>query len=313
MQLLTGPLGNSGLRTSSLCLGTAPLGGVPHQYGYDVTAATGIDTVRTAIDLGITFIDTSNGYAQGRSEQRVGEALHLAQANGDLVIATKIDPDSQTGDFSGARAWRSLEESLSRLGLDHVDLLYLHDPERIGFDESVRAGGPLEALLEMKARGLVSSIGVAGGPIPLMLDLIATDAFDVVLTHNRFTLLDRSAEPLLQAAASKQLGIVNAAPYGGGLLARGPAAYSDYAYGQGNHGARARAAAMSSICERENVPLGAVALQFSMRDSRIHSTVVGVSSPDRVRQTLEWANLPVPQNMWEELALLTSPSAEWLG
>jgi D-threo-aldose 1-dehydrogenase len=126
---------------------------------------------------------------------------------------------------------RSLQESLERLGLERLALVYLHDPEHISFEDGVAPGGPVQALVELQREGLIDHLGVAGGPIDLMRRYIRTGAFEVVITHNRFTLVDRSAEPLLDEARELDVAVVNAAPFGGGVLAKGPAAVRDYAYG----------------------------------------------------------------------------------
>jgi D-threo-aldose 1-dehydrogenase len=296
-----------------LCVGTSPLG-MPGHYGYSVEPDRAIATVLATFDGPITFLDTSNEYGGGESERRVGAAV---RARGGLpagfVLATKVDPDPRTGDFSGRRVRASLEESLGRLGLDRVPLLHLHDPERIRFEDAMAAGGAVESLVRLRDEGVVDSIGVAGGPIDLLTRYVTTDLFDVVLTHNRFTLLDRSAEPLFDAATARGMGVLNAAIYGGGMLARGPDAWPRYAYGAGHPSLVETARRMGAACDRHQVPLAAAALQFSVREPRIHSTVVGISAPERVGETLDLLDVRIPDELWDELREL-SPSPElWIG
>ena len=157
-----------------------------------------------------------------------------------FVLETKVDRDMDTGDFSGDRVRRSVEESLERLGLDRLGLVHLHDPEHISFEEGVATGGPLEALQQLKAEGVIAHLGVAGGPIDLMQRYIRTGAFDVVLTHNRFNLVDQSAEPLLDEAAELGVAVLNAAPFGGGILAGSKAAQGFFAYRAGEREILAR-------------------------------------------------------------------------
>ncbi len=114
----------------------------------------------------------------------------------------------------------SVKESLERLGLDRVPLLHLHDPERISFAAAIEPGGPVEALAELKREGIAEHLGVAGGPVGLMRQYLDTGVFEVVLTHNRYTLLDRSADALFRAAHERGIGALNAAPYGGGMLVK---------------------------------------------------------------------------------------------
>jgi D-threo-aldose 1-dehydrogenase len=295
-----------------VCVGTAELGDMVGTYGYAVPEERAVSTVRRALAGPITFLDTSNGYGAGTSERRVGAALR--EAGGlppGYVLATKVDPD-EAGDFSGARVRASFAESIERLGVTRLQLLYLHDPERIRFEDGVAPGGPVDVMRELVAEGLVDHIGVAGGPIDLLRRYVDTGAFEAVITHNRWTLLDRSAEPLLADCAGAGVAVVNGAPFGGGILARGPRADPRYAYRPAPAAVLDRAAEIEAACRRHGVGLAAAALQFSMREPRITSTIVGMSRPERVEQTLELASLPTPVALWETLAELAAPEATWL-
>jgi D-threo-aldose 1-dehydrogenase len=307
-------LGGTGLAVTPLCFGTSPLASMANLYGYAVDEERAIATVEAAFDSPVNFIDTSNGYGEdGTAERRIGAAIRRAGGlPSGLVLATKVDPDPRTGDFSGDRVRASLEESLERLGLDRIALLHLHDPERIPFEEGIGPGGPVEALVDLRERGLVDHLGVAGGPVALLQQYLDTGEFEVVLSHNRYTLLDRSAEPLFRSAAERGLGVLNAAPYGGGMLSKGPSVQQNYAYGARDDRIRLAAEAMEAACQRYNVPLGAAALQFSMRSEVISSTVVGVSSPERIAQTLELAAVTIPDELWSELEQATPPRELWL-
>jgi D-threo-aldose 1-dehydrogenase len=310
----TAVLGATGLRITELCIGTSPLASMPQLYGYEVTEERAVATVDAVLDGPVTFIDTSNGYGHdGSAERRIGVALGK---RGGLppgaVLATKVDPDPRTGDFSGARVRASLAESLERLGLERIQLLHLHDPERIGFDEAIAPGGPVEALADLRREGLVEHLGVAGGPVGLLQRYLDTGVFEVVLSHNRYTLLDRSAQPLFAAAHARGIGVLNAAPYGGGMLAKGPQHQQKYAYGRRDDAIAAAAGAMRAAVARAGVPLAAAALQFSLRAPFVDSTVVGVSSPQRVRETLDLARLPIPDDVWQELETLVPDPRLWL-
>ena len=160
------PLGQTGLAVTSLCIGGGPIGSMPGNFGYETPAERGVATARAVLDGPINFLDTSNSYSAGESERRIGTAI--VERGGlpeDFVLATKLDRDLDTGDFSAERMYRSLRESQERLGLERFDLLHLHDPEHIGFDAAMAPGGPVEALVELKERGVAAHIGVAGGPV----------------------------------------------------------------------------------------------------------------------------------------------------
>src|SRR5580658_1435042 len=129
------PLGSTSLMVTPLCIGGSAIGSMPQVFGEEVDFERAVETVRHVFDSPINFLDTSNGYGHGESERRIGAAI--AERGGlraGFVLATKLDGDPQTGDFSGERARRSAEESLERLGTNNIQLLYLHDPERIGFE-----------------------------------------------------------------------------------------------------------------------------------------------------------------------------------
>lgn len=305
-------LGRTGLDVTSVCIGGGPVGSMPDNFGYEVPAERGVATVRRALAGPFTFLDTSNGYGDGESERRFGAALRAAGGlPAGFVLSTKVDPDPRTGDFSGARVRRSVEESRERLGLDRLQLLYLHDPERISFEEAMARGGPVEALVRLREEGVAEHTGVGGGPVRLMSRYLATGAFEVLLTHNRWTLVDRSADELIDEAVGRGMGVVNGAPFGGGILAKGSAAMPTYAYAPAATAVLDRVRDMERACAEHSVPLAAAALQFSTRDPRIASTVVGVSRPERIEQTLALATWPIPDALWEVLVPLHAPADLW--
>jgi len=304
-------LGRTGLSVSTICVGTSSLGSHPAPRGTD----TAIATIRRVLESPFNFIDTSNEYGDGgNSEKRIGQAL--AEAGGlpeGFVVATKVDPIRGTQDFSGDRVRRSVEESLERLGLDRLQLVYLHDPEKITFEEGIAEGGPLEALIELRDQGVIGHLGVAGGPIDLELKYLATDVFDVVISHNRYTLVDQTAEPLIQDAMSRGVAFINAAPFGGGMLVKGPDATPNYCYRPASPAVIERVRKMEALCAEYSVPLAAAALQFSTRDPRITSTIVGISEPDRVEETLQLASMDIPADFWDRILSVASAGTGELG
>jgi D-threo-aldose 1-dehydrogenase len=303
--------GRTDLLVTPLCMGGAALGNMPDTFAYEVVEDEALATVRAALDSQINFLDTAASYGDGESERRIG--VVLGERGGlphGYVLATKADRDLQTGDFSGDQIKHSIERSLRLLGLDRLQVVYLHDPEHTSFEQIMSPGGALDVLLRFKDEGVIEHVGVAGGPIPLMIRYVETGAFEAVITHNRYTLVNRTAEPLLALAAGRGLAVLNAAPYGSGILAKGPDAYARYAYQDASPELVARVRRMADLCQQHNVPLAAVALQFSLRDSRITSTIVGISRPERIAQTLDLSRHPIPEELWAELDALAGSEGD---
>jgi D-threo-aldose 1-dehydrogenase len=179
--------------------------------------------------------------------------------------------------------------------------MYIHDPEHTTFENVMGPGGPLEVLRSFQDQGVIQHIGISGGPIDMLMRYVETGAFAALETHNRYTLLNRSAAPLLDLAMQRGVAAVNAAPYGSGMLAKGPDTYARYAYQDAPAALVERARRMAAICQEYGVPLAAAALQFSLRDPRITSTVVGMTRPERLAQTLELAGRAIPDELWPRL------------
>lgn len=300
------PIANTGLSVTPLCFGTTTLGDMPDTYGYGVDEERARNTLHAIFDGPVNFLDTSNNYGFGRSEQRVGDALRERGGLPDgFVLSTKADRDMETGRFDGDRVRRSVEESLDRLGLDRVPLLHLHDPEYASnLDEVTRSGGALDTLFELKDEGVAQAVGLAMGKLDLMSDLLRDRPFDALISHNRFTVLNRSANDLFDAAHARGIAILNAAPYAGGVLAKGSSEMPRVTYQPASGEELEPVRAVEAVCGKHGIASGAVALQFSMSDPRITSTLVGVSKAERVAQTLDWANQPISSDAWSEIEAL---------
>ncbi len=296
-------LGNTGLEVSPLCIGCAPLGNMPETFTYEVGEERAMATVRAIFAGSINFLDTAASYGDGESERRIGLVLReLGGLPPGFVLASKADRDLATGEFSGEQMRRSVERSLRLLGLEQIQLLYLHDPEHISFEQAMAPGGPVEVLQRCKEEGLIAHLGVAGGPIDLMTRFVETDIFTVAISHNRYTLLNTEADAFWDVCQHHNVAAVNAAPYGSGILAKGPSVYPRYMYSDAPQDLLQRARQLETLCRQYEVPLAAAALQFSLRDSRISSTIVGVTRPERLAETVAFAQFPIPQELWNGLA-----------
>ena len=302
LSLARRPLGKTGLAVTPLCIGCAPLGDMPETFDYGVSEEQALATIRAIFASPINFIDTAASYGDGESERRLGIVLReLGGLPSRFVLASKADRDLHTGDFSGEQMRRSVERSLRLLGLNQLQLLYLHDPEHTTFEQAMSTGGPVETLQRCQQEGLIAHLGVAGGPIDLMRRFVETGIFEVAISHNRYTLLNTEADAFWDVCLNYGVAAVNAAPYGSGILAKGPGAYPRYMYQDAPQSMLTRARQMEAICKRYGVPLGAAALQFSLRDRRITSTIVGISRPERLTETIVLAEYPIPAELWGEL------------
>jgi D-threo-aldose 1-dehydrogenase len=265
----------------------------------------------TAWTCGIRHFDTAPHYGLGLSERRLGRFL-AGVPRADYVVSTKVgrrlepsdDPGQDTDgflvpathrrvwDFSPAGVRRSLSESLDRLGLDRVDVVYLHDPEQWHLDRALGSG--LETLAELKREGLATAIGVGsmhGGAL-----LASAGAVDVLMVAGRHTILDRSA-PLLDACRRHGVTIVAAAVFNGGLLADPPT--FDYRPASAELAARIRR--IGAVCASFGVTLRAAALRYPLREPLVRTVVAGAVTPDQIRQNATDMAAVIPEALWTRL------------
>lgn len=284
-----------------ISVGCAQLASNPDAFGYAVSEGLAHATVRAALESELNWIDTAAKYGHGESERRVG---HVLKEMGGLpegaFLETKIGV-SRDNRFDGASTRELFARSRDLLGMDEFELVFLHDPESRSWEEITGPDGALNALLELREAGKIKHLGLAGGTVDVMKRYVETGHFEAVITHNRYTLMNRSADSLIGLAHDRGLPILNAAPYGSGILAKGPDHYPRYAYSVVEGEMLARARELEVICARYEVPLAAAALQFSLRDPRITGTIVGMTRPERIQQTLDFATVEIPATCWDEL------------
>lgn len=311
----TRTIGRRGIALTELGFGAASLGNL-----YKATPDEDADAAVTAAhDAGVRYFDTAPHYGLGLSERRLGAAV--AGLPG-VVLSTKVgrllEPnpaptgsDLESGgfdvpddlvrrfDFTRDGVLRSFESSLRRLGVDRVDVVYLHDPDDHA-DDAVRYGVP--ALAELRDQGLVGAIGVGMNQVAVPLRLVEETDVDVVMLANRWTLLDRSGEPLLDACAERGVSVVAAAPYNSGLLANPrPPSDATFDYQQADPAVLRRAHAMADACERHGVSLPEAALQFPLRHPAVVSVVAGLRTAGQVTESVRRLAVPVPDALWAEL------------
>jgi D-threo-aldose 1-dehydrogenase len=278
----------------------------------------------TAWDGGIRYYDTAPHYGLGLSERRLGEMLRRRPRE-EFVVSTKVgrllvpDPDGATRrdddifevpadhrrvwDFSEAGVRRSLEDSLGRLGLDHVDVLYLHDVERSGQDIAEVVDSGVAALARLRAEGLVRAIGVGTADLGAIERAVRTGAIDLVMLPGRYTLLEAPAKDVVTLCEERGVGIVNVAVFNSGLLATPePSEASHYEYREVPPEKLQRAQDLARTCRELGVDLPTAALQFGARHPAVVSVVVGADTPEQIRENVERMRSPVPEELWQVLS-----------
>ncbi|MEJ1087871.1 aldo/keto reductase [Microbacterium sp. Mu-80] len=281
--------------------------------------------LEAAWDAGIRYFDTAPHYGLGLSEKRLGAFLQTKPRD-EFVISTKVgrllraNPDHQPGgldtdndffvaddlrrewDFSEAGIRASIAESQERLGLDRIDLLYLHDPERNDLDLALAEAFP--ALEKVRSDGIVSAIGVGSMVSDALARAVREADLDLIMVAGRYTLLEQpAAAEVLPACDERGTGVVAASVFNSGLLAQSePRRDGRYEYGQLPDELWDRLVRIAAICNAHDVPLPAAAIQYPLRAASVRSVVVGGSRPAQLRQNAEYAALHVPAELWSELA-----------
>ena len=210
-----------------------------------------------------------------------------------------------------SRTRESLEESLKTLNVDSVDILFLHDPEYVkDINDVTKENGAMDELFKIKEEGLAKAVGLAMGKVDIMFPLLKNWDFDVMINHNRFTLLNREADKMYDYAFSKNIAIFNAAPYAGGVLAKGPDNFKKITYQDVSEEKLAPAREIEKVCKKHNIDMGAAALQFSLKDKRITSSMCGVTSIESIEKNLKWANADISTEFWNEILKLPFSSVD---
>jgi D-threo-aldose 1-dehydrogenase len=308
------PKGDTAL--SELSLGCAQLGNLYREVSDDDARAT----VDAAWQLGVRYFDTAPHYGLGLSERRLGAALWsrprdayvLSSKVGRLLepaeVVEGLDDDGYVVPATHRRLWdfsrdgirRSLTESLERLDVDRVDIVYLHDPDE-HWSEVVETGYP--ALAELRAEGTVTAIGAGMNQSSMLADLVRQTDVDVVMLAGRYTLLEQdSLDDLLPLCEKRGVGVVAAGVFNSGLLARpepGPSAKYDYQDAPADVVDRARA--IAEICTRHGTTLSAAAIAFPLAHPAVVSVCIGARSAEQIESNAARYGQQIPIDLWSEL------------
>jgi D-threo-aldose 1-dehydrogenase len=309
-----------GIALTEIGLGAAQFGNLFRETTDEASAAA----VAAAWNAGIRYFDTAPHYGIGLSERRLGLAL-AGHARDEFVVSTKVGralvptPEraselDESGfmtpavfrrewDFSRDGILRSVEESLGRLGLDRIDIAYLHDPDDHWHEASTTG---IAALIELRDQGVVGAIGAGMNQAAMLTEFVRRCDVDVVMVAGRYTLLDRSAaEELLPLALERGVGVVAAAVYTSGLLSSAEVqSDAKYDYESAPAALIERARAMAAVCEEFGVTLPDAAVQFALRHPAVTSVVVGMRTALHAVGTVDRHEAMVPELLWAELDAL---------
>jgi D-threo-aldose 1-dehydrogenase len=313
---MEGRLGRSAVEVTAMGLGTAQLGDLYEEL--DQGRATAI--VDAAWDVGIRYFDTAPHYGLGQAERRLGLAL-AGRDRADFVVSSKvgriIEPDADGSltrrwDFSESGVLRSLDESLTRLGLDRIDIALIHDPQD-HLAQAIDEAYP--ALAKLRDEGVVGAIGVGTGALPALEAFARNTEIDAMMIAGRYTLLEQPAlVNVVPACVAAGISILNAGIFNSGLLATDyPGADSHYEYGAVPTALLARARRIAGIARHHGISLPQAALAFAARVPAVASIVVGAESATQVSANAALFEAAPPMNeLWTELAteglLMSTPS-----
>ena len=317
MEIAKRQIGRTSLEVTTLGLGGATLGGVA-----DVTTAQARATAEAGYRAGIRYFDTAPQYGYGKSERIVGDEL---RDHANFVLSTKVGrllrpirkpqpvgdiwheplPFEPVYDYSFDGVMRSYEDSLQRLGLDRIDIVFVHDPDvyvretNQPNDAFLRAiDGAYTALDALRASGAIKAIGLGVNDAQPIADVLPRGQWDCFLLAGRYTLLEQAPiHSLFPAVARHGASIIIGGPFNSGILA----GRDTWNYTRAPQDVRDRVDAMARICAARGVSLAAAALRFPLAHPVVASTIPGPRSAAEVGQILAWWNAPIPAALWQDM------------
>jgi L-galactose dehydrogenase len=294
-------LGKTGLQLSQLSFGASSLG----QEFRSVDLNEALRSVRTALDLGMNFIDTSPYYGRGMSEVLLGVALRDVPRS-SYLLGTKLGRyDGAHFDFSARRVVESVDISLHRMGVEYLDIMLCHDIEFVDMRQIVEE--TLPALRKVQQQGKVRFIGISGYPMNIFKYVLEQQPLDVVLSYNHYTLQNTMLADLLPYLQSKNVGVMNAAPFSAWLLTEQPLPKWHKATPE----VRAIAQQAADHCRSRGVDIAQLAVQFSIAHPGLATCIVGSANPENVKKWVAWAGMPIDQQLLAEVQQILKPIHNW--
>ncbi|MCH2516114.1 MAG: aldo/keto reductase [Dehalococcoidia bacterium] len=317
-------IGDTGVEVPRLGLGTAPLSGMVLGDGlYGGTAhEEAVRIIDRAREVGVSYVDTAPLYGNGRAEARVGMSTYSSADRDSFVISTKIgrvlnavpggvtpedDPDG-IGELAAVNSWtrdnvhRSIEESLVRLKLDRIDIIYVHDPDVEPYGEGQAVNEAFPALIELREQGVIKAIGCGMNEWQMPLRFIQRFNLDIILLAGRYTLLDHSGlSEFLPACVERNVKITVGGPYNSGILARDLSKPVTFDYEQAPDILLDRARKLTEICVAHGVDLKAAALQFVLAHPAVATAIPGVQSVAELEQNIALVQQEIPAGLWSDM------------
>ncbi|PZC41323.1 MAG: D-threo-aldose 1-dehydrogenase [Chloroflexi bacterium] len=291
----TSKIGKTGLKVTKIGIGGAPLGGLDSK--------TAQDTLEYAYSQGIRYFDTAPLYGSGLSEIHNGKFLSTLPRN-DFVLSSKVGRLIIPGqdipfNYTKEGILRSIDESLTRLKLDSLDIVLIHDPDN-HYSSALNEAFP--TLAKLREQGVIKAIG-AGMNQWEMLRQFAKDAeFDCFLVAGRYTLLDHSAlHELMPLCLEKDISLILGGPYNSGILASDLDNKSTYFYDPSPFEVIEKAKKIKQVCDRHRVPLKAAAIQFGLMHRSVVATIPGPRSPEEIKENISMASIKIAPDLWREL------------
>ncbi len=316
------PLGRTGLDVTEISFGAASIGNLYRAISDEDADAT----LEAAWTCGIRFFDTAPFYGHGLSERRLGDFLRTKPAN-DYVLATKVGrrlvpvafdavpdhgfvrplPFKPDFDYSYDGIMRSIEHSHARLGLNRIDVAWIHDigilthaDANQGHLDALFSGG-LRALENLKSSGAIRAYGLGVNEVEVCLDVMARAPIDAILLAGRYTLLDRSAsDTLLPLCVERQTSLVIGGVFNSGILATGPVPGANFDYGPASDDILACVRGLQGVADRHRVSLAAASMQFPMQHPVVASVLIGTAKRASLSRNLDLLKEPMPDTIWTD-------------
>ena len=294
-------LGKTNLKLPVLSFGASSLG----QEFRQVDLGEALRTVQVALDLGMNFIDTSPFYGRGMSEVLLGVALRGIPRD-SYILGTKLGRyDSAHFDFSARRVAESVDVSLHRMGVDHIDIMLCHDIEFVDMNQIVNE--TLPALRKIQQQGKVKYVGISGYPMKMFRFVADRAPLDVILSYNHYTLQNTMLADLVPYLKQKGIGVMNAAPFSARLLTNAPLPK----WHKATPLVRETARKAAEYTQSKGVDIAKLALQYSIRNPEMSTCVVGSANPENVKRWAQWAAEPIDEQLLNEVLAILKPIHNW--